>query len=141
MNPFAKIQNRIFRDIRQNYIAFMILGIYSILTQWYFHTVCPFAILTGFPCPACGLTRAAILILTGQFTAAFQQNPTIYLWIPFLLYLFLFRYLLGKKPPFLLPLTILLCLVTIAVYTYRLADGNLVSVPCAGILWIVFAMF
>jgi hypothetical protein len=38
-------------------------------------TFCPFRILTGLPCPGCGLTHAFCSISHGQFKMAWQANP------------------------------------------------------------------
>lgn len=41
--------------------------------------VCPFYHLTGIPCPGCGLTRATIAILNGEFYKALLLNPLSFL--------------------------------------------------------------
>jgi hypothetical protein len=41
--------------------------------------VCPFRLLTGLPCPGCGLTRAWVFIAHGDFGAALRANPFGYL--------------------------------------------------------------
>ncbi|GAB3582148.1 DUF2752 domain-containing protein [Calidifontibacter terrae] len=38
-------------------------------------TTCPFLLLTGLPCPTCGMTRAWTLIGHGRFTEAMTFNP------------------------------------------------------------------
>jgi hypothetical protein len=37
--------------------------------------VCPSKLLTGLPCPGCGVTRAVVLLLRGQPWAAVLMNP------------------------------------------------------------------
>lgn len=57
-----------------------ILGIalfYYILSKFQYST-CPFLMLTGIPCPFCGMTRAAFGLLRGDFRYAWQANPMIY---------------------------------------------------------------
>lgn len=66
-------------DLYHNRIAILCIIIYMSVTQYLFHSVCPIAILFGFPCPACGLTRAGISFLTAHFSTAFQMNPCIFL--------------------------------------------------------------
>ena len=39
--------------------------------------VCPFRLLTGYPCPGCGLTRAIGNATTGHFLLAINLNPLI----------------------------------------------------------------
>lgn len=58
---------------------------------------CPMVILFGLSCAGCGMTRAAVYVLKGQFAEAFYINPCVYLWIVFLLYIIVLRYILGKE--------------------------------------------
>ena len=37
--------------------------------------LCPLKRLTGIPCPACGTTRACLLLLRGEVRAAFATQP------------------------------------------------------------------
>ena len=37
--------------------------------------LCPFHVLTGFPCPTCGMTRAAGALLRGDLAGAVAWNP------------------------------------------------------------------
>ncbi len=39
---------------------------------------CPFKMLTGHPCPGCGMTDAIKALLAGRFRAAFWANPNVY---------------------------------------------------------------
>lgn len=46
--------------------------------------LCPFAALTGWPCPGCGLTRASLALLQGQFERALQLHPLVPVLLPLL---------------------------------------------------------
>jgi hypothetical protein len=39
---------------------------------------CPLRTLTGVPCPACGLTTAAVALVRGELGTAFGANPLIF---------------------------------------------------------------
>lgn len=135
------ILSRLIRDICQARRALILLLAYAVPAQLVFHTICPFAILTGFPCPGCGLTRAGFLLLRGEFSAALELHPMIFLWILLLLYLIVFRYILGRQIPFVLPLTIASSLATLLYYFYRLSCGVLIPIPCKGVLGLVLLFF
>jgi hypothetical protein len=44
--------------------------------------ICPLAGLLGWPCPGCGLTRAGLALLHGQFAVAWRFHPLVYLVVP-----------------------------------------------------------
>jgi len=44
-------------------------------------TLCPVRILTGYPCPGCGGTRAMGSIALGQFDQAWSFNPLAFLFV------------------------------------------------------------
>ena len=44
---------------------------------------CPIRALVGHPCPACGLTRALRLALTGDFGGATRIHPLVWIVVPF----------------------------------------------------------
>ena len=44
--------------------------------------VCPSAALLGIPCPGCGLTRATLAVLRGDFAAALRFHPLVFLLAP-----------------------------------------------------------
>lgn len=69
------------KDLYNMRFAMIALIVYGSFMQIQFHTICPFKALTGFPCPACGLTHATIYFLKGDFREAFLANPTVLLWI------------------------------------------------------------
>ena len=57
-----------------------------------FGSICLIAGLTGFPCPACGLTRAGFLVLTLDFRGAWEMQPFIFPIILWLAAAFVQRY-------------------------------------------------
>lgn len=65
-------------------------------------SVCPFANLTGHPCPGCGLTRAAFALVRLDFDRALALHPLSPLLVPLVCALGLEaagRYALGADSP------------------------------------------
>lgn len=75
------IWKRIVLDIKNYYIAILLFAALNIVVRTVFHAFCPFLIITGFPCAGCGMTRAVICFLTGQFTRGMNLNPAAPFWI------------------------------------------------------------
>jgi len=51
---------------------------------------CPFLLITGIPCPGCGLGRAFFALVSFNFKEAFNMNPTIFI-LPFTLWIIIFK--------------------------------------------------
>ena len=67
-------------NFKIKYLVFtisMISGYFFLLFSNIFnnHTFCLFKIITGIPCPACGSTRATILLFHGEFIKSVLINP------------------------------------------------------------------
>jgi hypothetical protein len=63
--------------------------------------ICPSAALLGIPCPGCGLTRATLAVLRGDFGAALRFHPLVFLLAPIylgLLGLTIVGYVRGTPP-------------------------------------------
>ena len=81
---------------------------------------CPSVCLTGFPCPACGLTRAARLLFCAKFAEAYRMNPTDLSDDPFSVCVFFYRYILGRKLPHVAAWGAVLLIACIVIYIYRM---------------------
>lgn len=46
--------------------------------------LCPTAAVAGFPCPACGMTRASLATLRGDVATAFALHPLVFVALPVL---------------------------------------------------------
>lgn len=44
--------------------------------------LCPFAIVTHYPCPGCGLTRATLALLHGDVADAYHLHPLVFVMAP-----------------------------------------------------------
>ena len=58
--------------------------------------LCPFRLLTGLPCPTCGLTRGALALLAGKPLRAWTFNPLLFTAIAIWLLLLLVRVAFGR---------------------------------------------
>lgn len=89
-----------------------------------FGTICPFKVITGIPCPGCGMTRALAAAMRGQFERAFDFHPLFPL-VPVLL-AGVGVYSLSTKPSARKAAVVTLFTVAglfIIVWIYRLAGG------------------
>ena len=112
--------NRIWQDIKKAIIPFMIFVGYNILVKFLFKAFCPMVIVSGLPCPGCGITRALWYFLTGDFKAAYQMNPTIYIWILVGIWFCINRYLLGRRMPWANGILLISGIIMLVVYGIRM---------------------
>lgn len=75
--------------------------------------------ITGIPCPACGLTRAAFSLMRFDFAAAWYNNPGIFI-LPVAVMLTLHLPLFEKRKP-IITFILLLLFAFIVIYAVRLA--------------------
>ena len=101
-------------------MAAVLFFIYMIVVNVIFHAFCPVVIITGFPCPGCGLTRALGYLVTGRLHQAWEMNPVIFLIAVIAVYFVVNRYLLGRKAKGIQGLLILLVVVLCIVFCVRM---------------------
>lgn len=85
------------KDIKSVRWAIMIIIAYFALFRKFIYTICPVVLMTGYPCPGCGLTRAALRLLHFDFTGAWEMHPFIYVIGVLALFFCLNRYILNGK--------------------------------------------
>jgi len=123
MKPITKlqaIQKRIVKDVHEFKWAIISIVFYYLLTHEVFHAFCPMVIVTGLPCPGCGMTRSAFYLLTGQFVRSFTLNPFAIVWILLGIWCAYIRYVKGKDVKGIYPLVGCICVAMIAYYVYRM---------------------
>lgn len=98
----------------------LLLITYYLLVEFLFSAFCPLVIVTGFPCPGCGITRAFLFVITGQFQRAWNINPFIYGWLLLACYVGVQRYWLNRQAKGLTGLAAVLAVAMIAFYIYRM---------------------
>jgi len=123
MKPITKrlaIQKRIVIDVLAFKWAIICLVIYYLLTNEVFHAFCPMVIVTGLPCPGCGVTRSIFYLLTGQISRSFALSPFAIFWILLGIWFFYERYVRGKKVKVLYLLIGCLFVAMMVYYVYRM---------------------
>ncbi len=107
-------------DLKRVAPAIIPVVFYCALTQLLFHRICPFVLITGFPCPACGMTRAVACFATGRWHEAALYNIMAVPWVILGAAALVRRYVIpGKKRMMEISLC-LVCIATIAYYIFRI---------------------
>ena len=120
MKKFKEAGGRIRRDWTVLKWVFLILGIYLLITEITLREICPLVILTGLPCPGCGLTRSSICIWSGHFKEALHYNAMGYLWNLWIVYWGYTRYWKGCKWKRALRYLTGIAVLTVIYYCYRM---------------------
>jgi len=107
-------------DIRQNALAISVVLVIWILANIVFEHFCPMVLVTGYPCPGCGLTRALLSLIRLDVRSAIQYNPSIFLWIALTLAAIVQRYIRGRSLKVLLIPLVAVFVMTIAIYVWRM---------------------
>ncbi len=93
----SAIWERIERDIRQHGAGVFAVIVLYFVTHGVFDAFCPSVLITGFPCPGCGMTRAVLCLFRGQFQRSWALNPAAGLWVLWALWFAFERYIRGRK--------------------------------------------
>lgn len=108
------------RDLYRS--RFVIAGVaaYYLIMRLSFGISCPSVLITGRPCPACGMSRAFLMLITGKPGEAMACHPFI---IPVLALAVLFivrRYFLGRSVRTLLKYLVILAAAMLVFYIFRM---------------------
>lgn len=125
MKSFKKNLSRAFKrlcaDLRQYRLFIAALILCGAIAGLLFQKICILRIVTGYPCPGCGMTRAFWLLITLRWPEAFAMNPMIFVWAPLIVWAFVNRYFRAGKARPLTTLLIAAGLLSLAVYALRMA--------------------
>lgn len=114
------VLSRIGKDIRAYWMFGLTFAVYDILTRLVFDAFCPVAIVTGLPCPGCGMTRAVLFFATGQIQRGWKMNPIGIGWLVLAVYFCMMRYWFGKRPRGVLQAGGVLTVCMVIFYAYRM---------------------
>lgn len=81
INVIKEAGKMLLRDLWSIRYAVVCIFVYWGVTRILFRQFCPMVIVTGLPCPGCGMTRAAIRLLMLKFNEVWMANPAIYAWL------------------------------------------------------------
>jgi len=109
------------RSFLKNYgVAVLLCVVTLFLINRIFKTVCFSVLFFGIPCPACGITRATRLLLTGHIKESLQMHPLLVLVIFSTIFCLIIKKKL-KKSRFFINLYVIICiLIFIGYYIYRM---------------------
>ena len=107
-------------DLKYNLPGLLVVAGYILVFQLFLHTICPMQLIFGLPCPGCGLTRAATLLITGHFAQSFQMHPFLIAWILMAADWGLSRYVFMRKAKELPVLLGLVLIGMVVLYLYRM---------------------
>ena len=96
-NALPVIWGRIKQDIGQHGAGVLAVVVLYFVMHALFGAFCPSVIVTGFPCPGCGMTRAVLYLLKGQFLRSWALNPAAGLWGLWAVGFAFERYIRGQK--------------------------------------------
>ncbi len=111
---------RIWNDIKKYIWCMAAVAVYYVVVHVFMPVACPLIYVTGFPCAGCGMTRAVLFVLTGQFSRAFYMNPVAFLIVLFGAYCFFCRYVKGGQVKGFIAGIIILFIVLLAAYFIRM---------------------
>lgn len=110
----------LWKDIKNLKTPLIISVIFLGFMELVLHNGCLFVVLTGFPCPACGLTRAGVHVVKGEWAWACKLNFMIFPIIILSLAAIVYRYFLQKSLKSLRKYLIVIILAMIVYYIYRM---------------------
>lgn len=84
-------------DIKAAKWAILCVIAYFAFLKNFAYSTCPAVMITGFPCPGCGMSRAAFRVLCLDFAGAFRIHPFIYPIIGLFLLFCIQRYIMLSK--------------------------------------------
>ena len=121
MKKYAKaVWQRVWTDLKEYGMAFVLLAGYTVFMNLVFHAFCPLVIFSGFPCPGCGVTRAMACFVTGRWEQAWLFNPVVFPVAATAVYFVFRRYMAGKRVRGILGLAAVYVVLLVLVYVVRM---------------------
>lgn len=120
---------QIWQDVK-TYGWAILVAIACLFVLWIlFHRICIFAIVTGLPCPGCGLTRATLALFRLDFKLAFSYHPFVYPITILGIVAIINRYFRrNPQPRWIFFAIIFLCISMLIYYIFRFATGTAIKI-------------
>ena len=119
-NALPVIWGRIKQDIGQHGAGVLAVVVLYFVMHALFGAFCPSVIVTGFPCPGCGMTRAALLFFKGKWNTAWQMHPFFFVLLVLAAVAAAFRYGAGRSMPGFKRIVPAVLILSILFYVYRM---------------------
>lgn len=107
---------KLLKDLYNYKIIIIVLIIYILFMQLKFGEICIIKVLFNKNCPGCGLTRAFIYLLKGDFNKSIETNFTLIFWIVFIILFVTDRYIKKLNFRIVPSALIILCVITFIRY-------------------------
>ena len=95
------MKKRLYHVITRYLILIILLISYYFINKYTgFGIPCIFYEITGFKCPGCGITRCLFSLIQFKFNDAFNYNPLVFIYLPFIVAYFIYNdyiYIKDKK--------------------------------------------
>ena len=95
------MKKRLFKIIRIYIVLLIVFISYYFINKYTgFYIPCIFRLVTGYLCPGCGITSCLFSILKLDFKSAFNYNPLVFIYLPFIIAYFIYLsylYIYDKK--------------------------------------------
>jgi hypothetical protein len=98
------------------------IGVYFLAANFLFGYICPVMIIVGLPCPGCGMTRAGLLFLTGNFSQSFSFHPMFVPAMVFMAIAAALKFFRPEKTNVLQTPAIIFFVIIVAVYVFRMVN-------------------
>ena len=108
------------RDGRNFLTGSVLCALYLFLLDRLLGGVCWVRLAFGFPCPLCGMTRATVLFLKGDFVGAWQMHALFYLVLFFVPVYIFFKYFVKNGRRVVGMYVIIFSIIAVGYYVYRM---------------------
>jgi len=108
------------QDIRTSKNIIISISVYFIILWKFFRISCSLVLMTGYPCPTCGFTRAGRLLISGNFVEAWKLHPFVYVLVIFIVVAGIKRYIRKQSLQSLKKWTVMIAIAIGIFYVYRM---------------------